>query len=443
MTKENKQFLKTLLYLALPIVLQEIINSSVNMLDTFMVGKLSVYEMTAVGLGNQIFFLFALLCFGINSGSSIFMGQFWGKKDVASIHKTMGICISFGLVAAILFASAAFIIPEKLMEFYSNDPLVIQYGAKYLRIVCLSYFPFAIIGAVNASLKSCGQTRPPMATSFMALLMNGIFNYIFIFILHKSVQGAAWATVIARMTELIVQLLLVYKLKMPVAGKLKAYAAADVKFLKDFFAIAAPVILNEFTWASGTTLYNVAYKFTGTDGQGAVQISNNIQQLFMVMGLSVGSACGIMLTNCLGAGERDKAIRYSRKCLILSVVLSASMGMLLIAFSPLIVNFFNVSQEVKGLALNILKVIAVGMVFKTFNYTTIVGILRSGGDTIFCFLVDGLSVWLVGVPLAFITAYFIGLPIYWVVAFVYCEEFIKFFISGLRVKRNGWARTLV
>ena len=433
-----------MLYLALPIVMQELVNSLVNILDTFMAGRVGLQELTAVGLANQIFFLFSLLCFGINSGSSIFMGQFWGKKDIPGIHKTIGICLSISLMAAALFAAAAFFIPETLMNIYSkNDTLVINYGAQYLQIICLSYFPYAITSSINASLKSCGQTRLPVLTSLLSLIMNCIFKYIFTFKLRLSVQGIALATVIARFIELFAQLILIYKLRMPVAGNLKAYMSADCIYLKKYLRIAVPVIFTGFLWAVGTSFCNIAFKYTGTQGQGAYQMVNTIQQLFLIMGISIGSACGILMARYLGAGELDRAIRYSRKCLVLSVVLGALMSGLLIIMSPHLVNIFNVSQEVKNLALKTLKVIAVCLILTAFNYTAIVGILRSGGDTLFGLLVDGLTVWLVGVPIAFVTAKFIGLPIYWVIAFIRMEDTVKFILSFHRVLRNDWARSIV
>ncbi len=437
-------FVARLILLAVPIILQELINSTVNLLDTFMIGKLGIHEVTAVGLANQIFFLFILLTFGINSGSSIFMGQFWGKNDTKSIRKVMGICFISTFLGACLFAIPAFFVPEKIMSIYSdNDTRVIELGAQYLRIVCFSYFLTAFSATLNISLKSIGQTKIPMFTTMIALSCNFILNYIFIFILKMGVEGAAYATLIARFIELCVQLVLVNLLKLPVIGQIRQYFSADAAFIKKHFMLTYPVILNEFIWALGTSAYNIAYKFTGTEGQGAVQISGTIQNLFGVIGFSVGSAAGIILANTLGANEKEKAIRYSRKSLFLAVALSILMGLVLLLVAPGIISLFNVSDQVKEYAAKIMYVIAAGMVIKTFNFTSIVGILRSGGDTMFCLILDGLTVWLVGVPLAFIGGYFLRLPIYWVVLFVYGEEIVKLFASAYRVFSNIWVKNVV
>jgi len=439
----DKVFFKTLVFLAVPIILQEILNSSVNMMDTFMIGQLGDIEVAAVGLANQIFFLFSLMLFGINSGASVFMGQYWGKGEIESIHKIMGISFVLSFSAAFLFCFGALCIPETLMNIYSKDELVVQQGVKYLRVIALSYFMSAFIITINTALKSIGQTKFPMFTTFISLISNIILNYIFIFILEMGVSGAALGTIISRTIEVLVQILLINKFKVPIAVNIKNYFNADKEFTKKFLKLTYPVILNECMWALGTSIYNIAYKYSGTQAQAAVQISGTIQNLFMVVGIGIGAASGIILSNTLGAGDLKKAIRYSRNCIVMAVILSVIMGIGLFNCSGFIVSLFEVNDVVKLYAQRILFVVAVGMIFKTFNYTTVVGILRSGGDTRFCLILDASSVWFIGIPMAFLGSKFLQLPIYWTFALVYLEEFFKFFLSGKRVLSNKWANTIV
>lgn len=440
---KDKVFLKLAASLAIPIILQDILNSSVNMVDTFMIGRLGESEVAAVGLANQIFFIFQLILFGITSGSAIFIGQYWGKRDIDNIHKVMGISIGLSLSFALLFSVLAYFIPEKIMMLYSKDPDVIKLGCDYLEIIIISYFFSAIIVAVNSALRSTGKTTLPMCTTFISLFSNIIFNYIFIFVLALGVKGAAIATVLARLIEITSQLILIYKLKTPIAAKISNYLKADKSFLKNFFKITLPVILNEFMWALGTSIYNMAYKYSGTEAQAAVQISSTIQNLFMVTGTGAGFACSILLSNALGAGDIKKAISYSRKCIKISLILSIFMGIALLFLSDFILMFFDVSDIVKEYAYYLFIIIAMGMVVKTYNYTTIAGILRSGGDTKFCLILDAAGVWLVGIPFSFLGSAVLGLPIYITVALVYMEEVLKFFISSKRVLSNKWAKTII
>ncbi|GHV42344.1 MATE family efflux transporter [Clostridia bacterium] len=442
-SKENKKFFRTLAFLAIPIIASEILNASVNLVDSFMVGSLGLNSINGVGFANQIFFLFALVVFGINSGSSMFMGQYFGKGDEASVRKVMGIAGTVGFCAALVFFCLAEFAPRVILGLYTNSPDVLDEGEKYLRIAAPTYFLIAISWTISAALKSCRQTKIPLATTTISLLTNVVLNYVFIFVLKWGVSGAAAATLIARVLELAAAVTLIFTLKLPAAGKIRGYFIADAAFLKSFFKLVLPVMLNEFCWALGTTTYNIAYKFAGNEAQGAVQISNAVYNIFTVFAMGVGSACGIMISNVLGAGDSKLGIRYSKKAMILVLCIGVVMCGVIIAASPAIVNIYNVSPEVRAMARSVLFVIAFGQIFKTYSYTTIVGILRSGGDTRFCLACDVVGVWCIGVPCAFLGAAILHLPIWAVVAMVLLEEVFKFFITTWRVLSKKWAATIV
>ena len=135
----DRQFIKNLAYLAIPIILNELLNSAVNMLDTFMVGTLGDAPVAAVGLGNQVFFLFTVVAFGINSGTAIFMGQYMGKNDLPNVHRSMGLAFILTFLTACIFAVAATVFPESIMRIYSKDSQVIEMGVGYLRTVAVAY----------------------------------------------------------------------------------------------------------------------------------------------------------------------------------------------------------------------------------------------------------------------------------------------------------------
>ena len=179
----DKKFYKTLFFVAVPITLQNLMQSMVNMLDSIMVGQLGSLEIAAVGLGNQIFFILNMILFFISSGGSIFIAQYWGKKDVANIRKTLGLMISFSLIISALFTVAALFFPKLLISFYSNDPKVIEVGGQYLRLVAISYPITAISFVVSQAFRSTEHVKLPMVATMISLVVNGIFNYLFIFII--------------------------------------------------------------------------------------------------------------------------------------------------------------------------------------------------------------------------------------------------------------------
>ncbi len=439
----DKVFFKNLFLIIIPIIFQELLNSSVNLVDNFMIGQLGEVAITSVGLANQIFFVFNLILFGVNSGAAVFVGQYFGKGDFTGIHKVIGLGVILSLLNALIFVSAIYFAPEFLMSLYSKDSAVIQEGINYLQIIAPAYFVIAFIMAINSALKAIRKTHFPMITTFIALLTNIALNYLFIFKLGYGVKGAAMATLCARCVELTSQLLIVFSKKLPILTNIKNYFKFNKAFVKSYFDVCTPVILNEVFWSIGISVCNMAYKFSGTDAQSAVQITGTVQNLFTVMGVAIGGGCGILLSNVLGYGDIEKAKDYSKKCMVLTVIISSIMGVILIVLSPYIIDIFKVKDLVKDYTHKLLMIVAFGIVFKTYNYTTIVGILRSGGDTKYTAILDFSSVWFIGIPMAFLGAYFLDLPIYITYAMVYSEEIVKGFFSSARVKKNKWAKSLV
>ncbi|MBQ9604430.1 MAG: MATE family efflux transporter, partial [Firmicutes bacterium] len=347
----DKAFIKKLGMLALPIMFNDILNSSVNLLDTLMIGRLGNAPLTAVGLANQIFFLFIVINFGVNSGSAIFMGQFYGKGDVNGIHKCMGITGFIGFSVTLLFVLAAIFAPEVLMRFYSKDGEVIDLGCQYMRIVAYSYMLSAATILINAALKATGNVVQPMATTFVSLLSNFVFNLIFIYLMNMGVRGAAFATLTARTIEVAVTVgWSIYKKRIVITVPINYFRHISGDFVKTFMTVVTPVILNELMWALGTTIYNVAYKYSGTVAQAAVQISSTVQNVFMVEGTAIGSACGIMIANAIGSDDKKRAIDYSRKSMVMCFWFSVAAGVLLALVSPYIAGFFKVTPEAQQYA---------------------------------------------------------------------------------------------
>lgn len=440
----DKVFIRNLYTLALPIILNELLNSLINMMDTFMIGSLGAANVSAVSLGNQVFFIFTLFSFGICSGASIFMGQYYGADDMKGVKKALGIALCLALLNAFVFFILAFFCSHWVMSVYSNDPEVIELGTGYLKIVGFSYFLTAITVTFNAALKATHHAYIPMCTTFLSLVSNVVFNYIFIFIMNMGPRGAALGTVCARSIETVVLISIIFGKKLSIAGKLREYLVFNKGFLIKFGAITLPVILNEGMWGLGTTAYNIAYKYSGTLAQASVQVASVVQNLFVVVGMGIGASAGILVANSLGAKDMKRALDYAKKCYIIAILLSIILGIILAFTSPYIVNIFNIGAEGKSYALKMLYIVSFGITLKTINYIGIVGILRNGGDTVFGLILDAASVWLIGIPMAFLGSKILGLPIYITFAMVYCEELVKMFFSLYRVIiKRKWLQRVI
>lgn len=443
----DKQFYKTLLHLAIPIATQNLVASSLNMVDTIMIGRLGETEIAAVGQANQLFFLFMLFLFGVNSGASIFTAQFWGKGDIKNIRRVLGIGLMTATMASVIFTALALLFPEQVLRIYSADPAVIALGSDYLRIVGWSYGITAITFAYSAVLRSTEQAKLPMMLSVVGLGTNTLLNYLLIFgefgFPMMGVKGAAIATVIARAVEAVLMVLLVYGKKHVAAGSIRELLDLSRDFVKRFYRTTVPVILNESLWAIGTSIYAIVYGRIGTGAVAAVNISGTIERIAMVLFFGMANASSVMIGNRIGAGEEDKAYDYGKRFLTLGPLFGILMGFILILSRGFLLIFFNISPEVDLAAQRILLIFGLIMPVRIFNLIMIIGILRSGGDTRYSLFLDSVGVWCIGIPLAFIGGILMGLPVYWVFLLVATEEVFKIIFGYRRFFTKKWINNLV
>lgn len=446
--KKNIEFYKILFTISIPIIIQNLISSSLNLVDNVMIGQLGETFIAATGLANQIYFIMTLILFGGNSGISIYIAQYWGKKETEKIKSVLSIGLIFAISVSFLFFIGGFVFPEQILGLMSKDSEVVKYGSDYMKIVSLSYVITAIGFAFGFSSRSVGHPKLPMKASIISLGINTVLNYILIFghlgFEPMGIKGAAIATVIARVVEIIIILTGIYKTIPVLALSIKDFFKIRLDIAKQVGKTALPVILNEGFWSLGMTAYALVYARIGTDAVAAVMITNTVNNLFMVVGFGLGNASSVMLGNTLGAGEISKAIDYNKKFLTLSIFVGVIVGVLIVILAPLIVtNLYNLTPESYEITIATLKVLAFFMAFKFYNTIMVIGTLRSGGDTLYSMIMELTSVWLIGVPMALIGAFVFKWPVYLVVALVNIEEVVKVFLGLPRLISKKWANRLV
>ncbi|RPJ48451.1 MAG: MATE family efflux transporter, partial [Chloroflexi bacterium] len=173
---KDRNYYTTLLRISLPIVTQNFITSSLNVIDVGMIGQLGETAVASVGLANQVFFLLILMLFGTYSGVGIFTAQLWGKGDRQGVHKVLGIGLSIGLAGSAIFTALALLAPQAALGFYTEDPAVIASGSAYLRTVGWCYMITAVTFAYSSVLRGTGYVRVPMVVSITALSLKTFLN---------------------------------------------------------------------------------------------------------------------------------------------------------------------------------------------------------------------------------------------------------------------------
>lgn len=442
----NQDFIRPLITIGLPVALQNLIAASLNMVDTLMIGRLGPVEIAAVGLANQFFFLLNLFLFGVNSGAAIFTAQFWGERDVKNIRRVLGISLLTGMMTAFLFFLMAVLFPEWILGAFSSDPRVIATGSEYLRIVALGYIPMAVSFCFAFLLRSTGEVILPVTVSMSALITNSVLNYLLIYgnagLPRMGVPGAAWATVFARVLEMTILLFLVYQRRLPLAANRRELMDITPTFVRRFFNTTVPVILNEFLWALGVTMFTIVYARMGTHVVAAVNIFSTVERMSMVFIFGLAQACAVTLGHMIGSGRETEAKGYAQKYALLGPMLGLFIAGLLTVVSGPVLSLFNVPDSVTTNAAAILSIFAVILPVKIFNLVNIVGVLRSGGDTKFSLLLDTVGLWVIAVPLAFLAGFVWRLPPPLVYLLVNMEEVFKCGLGIYRLVSGKWLNNL-
>lgn len=439
-------YLKCAMMIGLPVVMQNMVSSLVNTLDVFMLGQLGEVAITASAMSNQWFLLYLILANGIAAASAMFISQFWGKKDHKHIHNYMGI-LFFGTTAlALVFMAVSIVTPERVIRLYSLDEAVIAEGTRYIRIISISFLLYAINCTCATSLRSIGETRIPMLASVVSLLCNTAGNCLLIFGMagfpRLGIQGAAISTVLARMVELAISLGYICIKKPAVYGPVREYIKIPKEMLNRFFKYGSLVILGELVYAIGNNLYHVAYKYTGTEAQASLQIIMTLQGIALLFCGGFGTAASVMLGTMLGTGEFKKARECSKVLTVFAVLAGVAAGLLVAACSPVLLAFFHIGEEAKENVRIMIMIMALTIPLRTAVYMVICGILRSGGDNVYCFLGNLFGVWFIGLPAVFLTAVVLGLPVYVVYTMAALEEAGKLMICGPRALKGKWLRNL-
>lgn len=438
MIEANKDFMKKVAFIAIPITIQSVIQSSLGMIDQLMVGQLGENAINAIGFGNKLSFIFLLALAGITSATSIYVSQYWGGKDKEKIGNILGITLFFASIIAVITIILSVIFPEFIMGIFIKDKQVIDLGAEYMRIISIGLIPVVIVNAYAAVLRSCEDAKTPMITGFICVIMNTALNYLLIFGIGKmggmGVKGASIATTISRMLECFLILYLFYR-KNLLQLKILDYFKFNKKLVLLFVASMMPLLINEALWAIGDTVFSAIYGRIGGAQTAGMILTFPIQGLSIGMMSGIGAASGIVLGNLLGEGENDLAFSYGEKFIKLGITLSVIVGIIVVLCGRYYINLMNVSVEAKEYALKIINVFGIILWIKVTNMIIGGGILRSGGNTKIVLILEIIGMWCIGVPTGVAVYLFTNLSIQWVYFFISIEEFFRMAV-GLKIFFN-------
>ena len=441
----DKLFWKMTLTLALPIALQNLLSSSLAIIDNVMIGKLGDTAVAAVGEGAQIAFLVNLMIFGACSGGSVFAAQYWGAKKLDGIRHAYGLLLIATVGVSALFCLFVSLFPEFAVSIFTNEKGVIALGGEYVRIACFSYFGVALSMAISTILRSVEIVRLQVVAGFTSMICNVALNWALIFgkfgLPEMGVRGAAAATVVSAFVNPLVMLIVAAFKKYIVIAPIREIFGFDGKFVRKFIRIASPVLVNETLWALGVCCLNMVFGRTGEANISAVTITKTIENLVFIFYIGICNACSVFVGKFIGAGETGKAKSYGRRYIILMPIMGIILGAALILSRNLLLGFFDISETARMTASSLLIIYSCVAVIRNIPYIAIVGIFRAGGDTLFGVFCDLGLLWFISVPVTAIVGLVVKapFPVVYLVSMVF-EDVIKTIICIKRFASEKWIK---
>lgn len=441
----DRAFYKTLITVALPLVLQQLITTSVQLVDNVMVGRLGEEAIGSVSVVNQLYFVVILVTFGALGGAGIFTAQYFGSKDYEKLKQTFRFKLLVGLFLALLSFVIFSLFGETLIRLFTDDMQTIQGALGYLNIVKWSAFPWILSVAIANTFRETGVTKPLLKISIVAILVNTGLNFILIFGLlgfpALGVIGAAIATLISRTVECLLTVILLSRKGSMFNTKLLDMFKIDRKILWGIILMALPLTINEALWSSGQTVFIHAYARRGLSALAAMNITGAISQLVFVTFGGIATAVAVMVGNTLGKNELDQARDNAKKLIFTSVLIAIAAGIFLFILSFFILDIYSVDFDTKRVAQFNIRINALFIPVYSFN-VALYFTLRSGGDTKSTMLIDSGYMWVVPVPVAMILSYFTQLPITMMFLIVQSLDIPKMLFGLHRYKKEHWVKNL-
>ena len=441
-----KSFYKNVFALVAPMAVQNLINVGVTATDVFMLGRVGEKVLSGASLAGQIQFIMMLIFFGITAGSTVLTAQYWGKRDTDTIERILGMGLSSGILVAAVFTVLAFFIPDTLMRIYTSDAVVVTEGAKYLRIVGLSYLFMAVTQVYLNIMRSIERVVVATVVYFISLFVNIIINAVLIFGMFGAprleIVGAAIGTLCARITELVLVLLYARYKNYIVKIRVRHLVHMDKVLFLDYVRYAMPVVLNEMMWGLGTSCNTAIIGHLGSEAVAANSVAQVARQLAQVVVFGISSATAIWLGKTLGEGKTEHARAYAKRFIWLSLILGGLGGGMILLSGPIVIRVLTLSAQSQSYLNFMFFVMSYFVVGQAFNTTMVCGIFRSGGDTKFGLYMDVTTMWgcsiLLGGAAAFV--FHAGVPA--VYAILMSDEIIKVPICIWRYRKYKWLRNV-
>lgn len=442
----DKKFYGMVAGIAVPIALQGLITTGVNMMDTIMIGMVGETELSAVSLANQFINIFHIFCMGIGMGASVLVARYYGMRDKLSLKNTVTIMLRLCLLMSTLFCMVTLFLPEQIMRIYTTEEAIIENGIRYLEYSVVTYYLLGLSLTCTIVLRNVGQVKLPLYTSIAAFFINIGANYLFIFgkfgAPRMETAGAAMGTLIARIFEFSVicgYLLLKDK---EIGFRIRDLFAPVGNLWQEYIRISIPVLISDGILALGNNSVAMVIGRLGESFVAANAVTAVTQQLSSVMIQGFSQAGAIVTGYTLGQGKRDKAYEQGYAFLGIGFLFGMLSACIIILISGPMIAAYNLSLATQEIAGELMLSISIIVVFQATNSIMTKGVLRGGGDTKVLMMADNIFLWIAALPLGIAAGLVWHLPAFWIYFFLKSDQVLKAVWCVVRLRSGKWIKKI-
>jgi len=441
----DKNFNRELLKYAVPIALQQLMLSLVSVADTVMLGSVHQDCMSAVSLAAQVQFIQNAVISCVAAGMGILGSQYLGKKDMRSVDDIYGLGLRInGIISLITFLATVFI-PEKLMTIYTNEPALIDIGVRYLKIAGWSYLVTGVSQCYLAMIKITDKVKHTAIISIVTVLLNIVLNAILIFGLfgapRMEEQGAALATLISRIVELVWCIILTL-LPGFIRPTLRGLVRHNGLLTGDFLRCTIPILIAYLLWSVGVSSYSAFMGHLGKDVVAASSLSSVIREMVCVFCMGLARGGGIIIGKHLGSGDLAEGKKAGIRTFKWSFLCGVGTMVLMLIVIPIVVPLANMTDVAKDYLLKMMLITSIYVIGRAINTIIINGVFEAGGDTRFDPISLAICMWCVSIPLAYFGTFVFHWEPLVIFAIICIDEVGKIPLTIMHYKKYKWVKNL-
>ncbi|WP_318508721.1 MATE family efflux transporter [Bacillus sp. T3] len=399
--KTTKQKLSIIFALAIPAMIENILQTIVGFVDTLFVAKLGLNEVTAVGVANAVLAVYIAVFMAIGVGTSSLIARSIGAEDISKAKSIARQSTILSSILGLLFGLITLFFSEPLLRLMGAESKVLTDGVTYFSIVAIPSIFISLMFTFGSILRAAGDTKTPMKVSWWINLIHIGLDYVLIFgifgIEGLGVAGAAWATVIVR---IIGTLLLFINIKRSKVSFL-LFGSSSRKDTLSILKLSTPTAIERLIMRFGQVLYFGLILKIGADVYASHSIAGNIETFSYMPGYGLAIAATTLVGQSIGGKQYKDAYKYGMITTVVAIIFMSFIGVLLFFLSPWFATWFTTDKDAIDMVVTALRIdafaqpaLAIGLV--------LAGALQGAGDTKSPMYSTAIGMWLIRVVGVFV-----------------------------------------